>query len=56
MAFVAGLQPGEQIILTNLDVLRDGSKVEVQAERSVEEELADEQTLRLKPPEASPGQ
>jgi RND family efflux transporter MFP subunit len=55
MAFVAaGLEPGQQVILTNLDVLRDGSKVEVQTERSVEEELADEQTLRLKPRPALP--
>ncbi|MBI1310384.1 efflux RND transporter periplasmic adaptor subunit [bacterium] len=53
MAFVTdGLQPGEQIILTNLDVLREGSKVEVQTARSLKEELADEQTLRLVEPHA----
>jgi len=55
MAFVtADLKPGQQVILTNLDVLRDGSKVEVQTERTVEEELSDEQTLRLKPRDALP--
>ncbi len=55
MAFVtSGLEPGQQIILTNLDVLRDGSKVEVQTTRSLSEELSDEQTLRLKPSDASP--
>ncbi len=57
MAFVtSGLTPGQQVILTNLDVLRDGSKVEVQTTRSLSEELADEQTLRLKPREALPSQ
>ena len=55
MAFVTtGLEPGQQVILTNLDVLREGSKVEVQTERSVEEELSDEQTLRLNPRDALP--
>lgn len=48
MAFVsAGLQPRDQIILTNLDVIRSESSIEIQTERSLAEELADEQTLRL---------
>ncbi len=55
MAFVAsGLKPGQQVILTNLDVLREGSKVDLQTTRNLSEELANEQTLRLKPRNALP--
>lgn len=48
MAFVtSGLAPGDQVILTNLDVLRAGSRIDVQSERRIAEEILDEQTLRI---------
>jgi RND family efflux transporter MFP subunit len=47
MAFVEKeLSPGEQLLLTNLDVVKDGSNVIVQSQRSLSEELAGQTTLQ----------
>ena len=47
MAFVEDeLSPGEQLLLTNLDVVKDGSHVIVQSQRSLSEELAGQTTLQ----------
>lgn len=47
MAFIGNeASPGEQILLTNLDVVQDGSEVAVQGQRSLNEELAEQTTLR----------
>ena len=36
----ADLQPNDQVILTNLDIIFDGAKIEIQKERTIDEELA----------------
>ena len=56
MAFVEKeLSPGEKLLLTNLDVVKDGSNVVVQSQRSLKEELAGQTTLRpFVTPEADP--
>ncbi|MFP6763739.1 MAG: efflux RND transporter periplasmic adaptor subunit [Planctomycetaceae bacterium] len=41
----AGLAPGEKLLLTNLDVVRDSSSVSVQAHHSLTDELAGQLTL-----------
>ena len=35
----SGLKPGEEVILTNLDVLTDGTRVAVKSTRTTSEEL-----------------
>lgn len=46
MAFVEELAGTEQILLSNLDVVQDGSEVAVQSTRTLEEEIAQQTTLR----------
>ena len=46
MAFVSDLPGGEQILLSNLDVVQDGSQVKVQSKRTLDEEIAQQTTLR----------
>lgn len=46
MAFVNDLPGGEQILLSNLDVVQDGSQVKVQSKRTLDEEIAQQTTLR----------
>lgn len=48
MAFVEeSLAPGEQLLLTNLDVIQDGSAVSVQSRQSMSQELAGQASLQL---------
>lgn len=46
MAFISDLPGGEQILLSNLDVVQDGSQVKVQSKRTLDEEIAQQTTLR----------
>ena len=47
-AFIAsGLSPGDRVVLTNLDALRDGASVEVQATTSIADSVPGGQTLVL---------
>lgn len=49
-AFISdGLVAGDRVVLTNLDVIGDGSKIETQAVRTVEQELDRERSLSLIP-------
>ncbi|NQV24912.1 MAG: efflux RND transporter periplasmic adaptor subunit [Rhodopirellula sp.] len=48
-AFIsAGLTPGDRVVMTNLDVLTNGSHIAVQATTSAAESLRDGQTLMLR--------
>jgi multidrug efflux pump subunit AcrA (membrane-fusion protein) len=48
-AFIsAGLAPGDRVVMTNLDVLTDGSQIVVQATTTPAEALSDGQTLILR--------
>ena len=44
----SGLEPGDRIVLTNLDVLYDGATVSVSIERTLAEELARQRTRSAK--------
>lgn len=49
-AFVsAGLEPGDRVIMTNLDALTNGSKVTIQSTTTPAESLSDGQTLLIRP-------
>ena len=48
-AFIAsGLLPGDRVVMTNLDVLADGSLIAVQATVSAAESLAGSRTLTIR--------
>lgn len=47
LAFVTGLVAGQQVVLTNLDVLQDGSRVTSQAAQTLDSELAKSSRLQM---------
>jgi RND family efflux transporter MFP subunit len=54
LAIVGGLNNGDQIIMSNLDVLNDSSRIVVQQTRSLESELNDQFTVRIASPSDEP--
>ena len=50
LAIVVGLDPGDRVIMSNLDVLSDTSKIVVQQTRTLESELAEQFTVRIAKP------
>ncbi len=58
MAFLTGgVKSGDQILLTNLDVVKDGSRIDVRAELTLDEELERQQSIQratIEPQQVAP--